>query len=394
MSGTNIRVFVRRVSNESLTDPRARWVEQFDFDLAASISAQLRHIFPDEEDAAFFEVFFPTDTHDQPLQQVFWGITDDGAILNLQMLRPADATVDDLLRAFEDGWNDGDPSDIYIQAGLLGRGNGYLTWQAIAEFAADEGARLLFDAACLAIVKKTKGSVDGVRFKRERAVAKVWVRGQGIDSPLALRNVVDKKNSWRPKTLATRLRITNDFARELLTRLGYARDYPGAPWCRSDLPQALRNRALWMEEEDPRIGQPSEPEEAGKWPPFLSYAVATILLFGVPLLLAWLAAGNGQDDTAGYLIVGGGFVGVGGLLLALGFLNTPSKDGRRFSTRASEMGAIFVAVGGLLVAFLQTFGVAAWQGALLLLSGFLVAGLAFAAAMAYRSRSRSPNRHS
>jgi hypothetical protein len=362
-------------------------VEQPDFDPAASISAQLRHKFPNEEDAAYFEAFLPTNAPEQPLQQIFWGITNDGAILSLQMLRPADATVDDLVRAFQDGWNDGDPAVIYLQAGLLGRGNGYLTWQAIAEFASDEGARLLFDAACLAILKKTKGSVDGVRFKRERAVAEVWVRGQGIDSPLALRNVVDKKNSWKPKALATRLRITNAFAKELLTRLGYAPDYPGAPWCRSDLPQALRNRAVWMEEEDPRIGQLSDPEEATKWPSSLSYAVATLLLFGVPLLLAWFAAGNGQDDTAGYLIVGGGFVGVGGLLLALGFLNTPSKNGRNFSTRASEMGAIFVAIGGLLVAFLQTFGIAERQGALLLLSGFLVAGLAFAAFM---TRSRLP----
>ena len=113
------------------------------------------------------------------------------------------------------------------------------------------GAALMIPGS-LAIIAKSKGMIDGVRYGKERAVAEIWVSEQGIDSPRTLRRVVDRKECWKPKSLAVRLQITKKFAKDLLRRVGYAQAYSGAPWCRSDEPDALRRRADWIEMERPK----------------------------------------------------------------------------------------------------------------------------------------------
>lgn len=226
------------------------WQEASDFDPDGDIAGQLEQRFPGVPGAGGYDAFLRTKSGS--LRPVTLAVEIDGAVLSLEPHKPARATVMDIIRGHEEGFSRGDPSAVYLQAGPMGRGNGYVDWNSLLSLATDESARLLFDAACLAILAKTGGVIDGLRFGRERAVAEVWVKRQGIDSPMVLRGVIDRKKCWRPRKLARRLRITKKFAKNLLTSVGYAQAYPGAPWCRSDEPQALRRRAKWIENEHPR----------------------------------------------------------------------------------------------------------------------------------------------
>jgi hypothetical protein len=250
------RVFVRPstapyIADIGATSSRAGWVEVPDFNLDEDISRQLERGFPNNPEAQFYDAFLRSVSPDESLHEITFALRSDGSIVSIDPYRPDSVTIHDFVRACEEGYIKGDTSEIYLRVGPIGRGNGYLDWNTIASFAADESGRLLFDAACLAIFAKSKGMVNGVKFRRERAVARVWVEGQGVDSPMTLRRVIDRKPCWEAKTLAQRLRITKKFAKRLLMSVGYAQDYPGAPWCKSDEPTALRHRADWIELERP-----------------------------------------------------------------------------------------------------------------------------------------------
>ena len=229
---------------------RRGWKKATDFNLDEDIGGQLERLFPEVAGSREYDAFLKSTTG--TMQAATFGLRSDGAILSLDPRKPRSVTARDIIRGCEEGYNDGRPSAIYLQVGPFGRGNGYVDWNTILSFAADESVRLFFDAACLAIIAKSKGMIDGVRYGKERAVAEIWVSEQGIDSPRTLRRVVDRKERWKPKSLAVRLQITKKFAKDLLRRVGYAQAYSGAPWCRSDEPDALRRRADWIEMERPK----------------------------------------------------------------------------------------------------------------------------------------------
>lgn len=226
------------------------WATPADFDLDQDVAEQLRGLFPRGQKYLMYDAFLRLSPDDTAMRLAGWGLRADGAVLCLDPYRPEGVTVNDIVRATAEGLNEGDVSSVYLEVGAGGRGNGYLSWNDILTFSADESARLLFDAACYAIIRYAARGARRVKYRREQAVAQVWVKQQGIFGPSALRSFIDRKQCWDPATVAARLRVPKKFAKRLLHDLGYERDYRGAPWCRADRPEALRRRADWLEMEN------------------------------------------------------------------------------------------------------------------------------------------------
>jgi hypothetical protein len=220
-------------------------------DLEAPLTDELQRLFPDDP-----WMFAPTPTFVDvayahgDLRPARYGIGRDGSLGDLygHGFHPR-ASVMDLVRACQDGMNQGNPETLVLFCPWGGGGNGignlWTLWfeNPYGQFVGG----LLAEALAVRALAATRTVIRSP----DQIVAMTWVEEQGLTSPAALREAVDKKHVWKAPMLAKRLRITTEASEFLLARLGYARRPLTETWERSRTFEAKKMRTEWKKAENP-----------------------------------------------------------------------------------------------------------------------------------------------
>lgn len=216
----------------------------------APLTDELKRLFPhDPWMAAPTPTFVDISYEEGALRPARYGIGSDGSLGDLHGHGfHQRASVMDLVRACQDGMNEGDPTTLVLYSPFFVGGNGignlWTVWfeNPYGQFIGGLLAQSLMSKA----VASTKEHIT----TPDQVVAMVWVEEQGLTSPRALRDAVDAKQEWDVSTLAKRLRITTEAAELLLTRLGYEKRPLTESWGRSRTFEAKRMRSEWKTAED------------------------------------------------------------------------------------------------------------------------------------------------
>ena len=145
--------------------------------------------------------------------------------------------------------NQGDPETLVLFSPWGGRGNGIGNlWTLWFE---NPYGQLVGGLLAEALAVKALAAAKTLMMSPDQIVAMTWVEEQGLTSPAALREAVDKKHVWKAPVLAKRLRITKEASEFLLARLGYARRPLTETWERSSTFEAKKMRTEWKKAENP-----------------------------------------------------------------------------------------------------------------------------------------------